>query len=168
MVEHLTVNQKVAGSSPAWEAKVFIAQLVEQRTHNPLVVGSNPTGDTKTFKIKMKENLSISEAIDLAKSGSIIYRRGWNGKRIYLYYSIPTTLAIDVVRGMQSMPDAAKRLLIEKQGVEKVLFISQMHLVKPEGVVVGWSPSTEDACTKDWVALDYKAVAEASVGDFKV
>lgn len=48
MVVHLTVNQRVAGSSPAVPAKFgTVAQLVAQETFNLLVVGSSPTSLTK-------------------------------------------------------------------------------------------------------------------------
>jgi hypothetical protein len=43
-VEHLTFNQGVAGSNPAWLTICHLGSGVERLTRNEQVVGSNPTG----------------------------------------------------------------------------------------------------------------------------
>jgi len=55
LVERLTVNQNVRGSSPRRGAKfnAALAQLVEHITSNDEVVSSNPTSSTKDYD---KEN----------------------------------------------------------------------------------------------------------------
>ena len=53
LAEHLTVNQRVVGSSPTPGARLAngaVAQWSERGTHNPLVVGSIPTRPTKASK----------------------------------------------------------------------------------------------------------------------
>ena len=51
LVEQLTLNQLVEGSSPSWCTKInytdSVAQLVEQWPFKPLVVRSSRTGVTK-------------------------------------------------------------------------------------------------------------------------
>lgn len=52
LAEHLTVNQRVVGSSPTPGARLAngaVAQWSERGTHNPLVVGSIPTRPTTCF-----------------------------------------------------------------------------------------------------------------------
>ena len=51
MVEHLTVAQDVVGSSPIYHPTGLLAQLVEQLTLNQWVPGSSPGQPTLTADV---------------------------------------------------------------------------------------------------------------------
>jgi hypothetical protein len=43
--------------------------------------------------------MNFGEAIEAAKSGSKIYRTGWNGKNMWVCYMPPVVIAEDIVNG---------------------------------------------------------------------
>lgn len=54
---------------------------------------------------------------------------------------------------MQSVPDSAKKILINRNK-EPIFYENQMVIVKPDGTIDSWVPSVSDIFAEDW--CEYK------------
>lgn len=104
---------------------------------------------------KSTKNLSFGEATTLLKQGKMVSRKGWNGKNMFIFMQIPSTITKDVVSKMQSLPDAVKaefdrRFNNSNYQIEAIYYNNQLAMVNSSNVITGWSPSTIDSLSEDW------------------
>lgn len=90
-----------------------------------------------------REHLSLGAAIDLAKEGRQIARRGWNGSGMFVFY----------VEASIFLVNRAPLLGIFPEGTE-VRYRAHLDLVTPDGTVGTWAPSNSDAIATDWYVVN--------------
>ena len=109
--------------------------------------------------------LSFGTAISAMKDGKRVQRRGWNGKGLFIFMQVPSEVPIDIVPKMSSLPefvkDEFKRRFDEyidskNSGLAAVSikYSNQMAIVDKDNNINGWSPSSSDTLSDDWVILD--------------
>ena len=116
---------------------------------------------------KENGNLSFGDAIEFGlKRGKRVQRRGWNGKGLFVFMQVPSEIPIEIVPKMTSLPQSVKDEFKRRHlncksdwDIDCIFFNSitydkQLALVHPNNSITGWSPSTTDALTNDWVILD--------------
>lgn len=94
-------------------------------------------------------NLSFSVAIALLKGGYAIRRTGWNGKGLFVIKQVPAHIESDVIPNMQSLPQAAKELILKGKGF--IDYTSQCLIYNENtGRADSWVPSISDVFADDW------------------
>lgn len=99
-----------------------------------------------------QENLNFGEAIEGLKKGKLVTREGWNGKGMFVVKQIPASIGLDIIPKMQSLPQSAKDILIERN--QSINYINQMLIVKADGSADSWVPSSSDCFASDWIILN--------------
>ncbi len=94
------------------------------------------------------EKFNFGTAIHYLKEGKLLRRSGWNGKGMFVCKQIPATIGLDVIPKMQSLPQAAKDVLIERN--QEIAYTNQMLIVNAEGRADSWVPSASDVFSEDW------------------
>jgi hypothetical protein len=89
----------------------------------------------------MNENLNFGQAIEAAKQGKRVARKGWNGANMFAYI-VPAA-------SYPAQTEAAK----ETFG-ELVPYRAYWALKTAQNDVATWSPSGSDSLAEDWVILD--------------
>lgn len=95
--------------------------------------------------------MNFGQAIEALKEGKLITRSGWNGKGMFVIKQIPATIGTDIIPKMQSLPDAAKEVLMGRN--QPISYRNQMLLVTNEGKADSWVPSSSDCFAEDWHVL---------------
>lgn len=94
-------------------------------------------------------NLSFSVAIALLKGGFAIRRTGWNGKGLFVIKQVPAHIESDIIPKMQSLPQAAKELILNGKGF--IDYTSQCLIYNENtGRADSWVPSISDVFAEDW------------------
>ena len=89
------------------------------------------------------DGMSFGLAIEAAKKGTKITRRGWNGKGMFLYY---------VPEGRYpARTDAAKSIAAEDDKVDYGAYIA---MKTAQGNVVPWLASQTDMLADDWEVVE--------------
>ena len=106
-----------------------------------------------------QELLPFGKAIEALKEGKRVERLGWNGKGLFVFMQVPATINRVIVSKMQSLPQTVKdefekRFNDDKQKLHSIYYDNQLALVGSSNIITGWSPSTSDALSEDWVVLD--------------
>lgn len=96
--------------------------------------------------------MNIGQAIIGMKNGFMVARSGWNGKNLFVFMQIPSTIPIDIIPKMQSLPQAVKDAFA-KRGIP-INYSNQMALVDADNNITGWSPSGSDAIAEDWFVFN--------------
>lgn len=88
--------------------------------------------------------MNFEEALECIKEGNKIYRKGWNGKDIFLYYVPAASYApcTDIAR--------------ETFNGENVPYGAYIAIKTAQGNVVPWVPSQSDLLSDDWEASRYE------------
>jgi hypothetical protein len=107
----------------------------------------------------MTKGQTFGQAIEALKNGKRVQRDGWNGKGLFVFMQVPSTIGKDVVPKMQSLPQSVKdefqrRFDTPADQINAIYYDNQLALVNPSNLITGWSPSTSDALATDWVILD--------------
>lgn len=92
--------------------------------------------------------MNFGEAIEALKEGKMITRSGWNGKGMFVFMQIPSTIGLEIISKMQSLPQSVKNEFI-KRGKE-INYSNQMALVNTNNLINGWAPSVSDSLADDW------------------
>lgn len=95
--------------------------------------------------------LNFGEAIEALKAGHLVQRAGWNGKGMYILKQIPATIGLDIIPKMQSLPDAAKKDLVQRS--QPISYTNQMLIVHADGRADSWVPSSSDCFADDWQVI---------------
>ena len=104
-----------------------------------------------------KINQTFGQAIEALKEGKMVARQGWNGKGLFVFMQVPSTIPEDVVPKMQSVPQSVKNVLAKRGG--SISYSNQMALVNSDNTINGWSPSSSDTLAVDWIVYE-EEVAE--------
>lgn len=107
----------------------------------------------------MNNEVTFGDAILALKQGKRVARNGWNGKGLFVFMQVPSTINKEIVPKMQSLPQSVKdefvrRFEDESSQIDSIYYDNQLALVNPSNLITGWSPSTSDALAEDWVILD--------------
>lgn len=94
-------------------------------------------------------NLSFGVAIELLLNGYAVRRKGWNGKNLMVFKQVPAQIPSEIIPRMQSLPQEAKRLILEHKG--EINYESQCLIYNSEtGRADSWVPSISDVFANDW------------------
>jgi hypothetical protein len=126
--------------------------------------------------IIMKSNQNFGQAVEALKEGKMASRDGWNGKGLFVFMQVPSTIQEEIVPKMQSLPQAVKdefqrqfdhhrakvqanipSMKVDAIPVNCLHYSNQLALVqgKVDGIhITSWSPSTSDSLANDWNILD--------------
>ena len=99
--------------------------------------------------------MNFGEAIEALKQGRKAQRQGWNGKGMFIYLVIGTTVDYSNLR--QSAKEAADLRTIYENGVNgsSRYINSHIDMINVDGqIVVGWLASQTDMLSEDWVLVD--------------
>jgi hypothetical protein len=104
------------------------------------------------------EKLNFGQAIDLLKQGKRIARKNWNGKGLFVFMQVPSTISSNIIPNMQSLPKSVKDEFgkrFEAPTMDSTIkYSNQMAIVNPDNSINGWVPSASDVFAEDWVDLD--------------
>ena len=94
----------------------------------------------------MTENLNFGQAIEAAKSGKKVARKGWNGAEMYAVI-------------MPGYPDgiAVNETTANAHGIPSgtiMKFRPYWALKTAQNDIATWAPSGSDSLAEDWVVLD--------------
>jgi len=111
------------------------------------------------------EGLTFGQASELAKTGKfIIFRKGWNGKRMYVFYQGEVIVsAQDIVDAKETISPAFRAGVLknfaftenEKIKAKDVPIRLRGHFclkAADDSVMIGWMPNQMDLTENDWGA----------------
>lgn len=103
--------------------------------------------------------MNFGQVVEALKQGKRVQRTGWNGKGLFVFMQVPSTINREIVPKMQSLPQSVKdeferRFNGPNEQIDSIYYDNQLALVNPSNLITGWSPSTPDALADDWVILD--------------
>lgn len=93
------------------------------------------------------EEGTFGQAIQAAKSGKKVARKGWNGQGMFVYY-VPAAS----YPAMTEIGKEISRLRSDLEG--KVQYREYLALKTAQGDVATWSPSGSDSLAEDWMIID--------------
>ena len=76
--------------------------------------------------------MDFGKAIKALKNGKAIYRSGWNGKGMFVIKQVPASINGDIIPIMQSLPQAAKDLLMTRENPH-IDYTNQMLIINKDG-----------------------------------
>ena len=53
--------------------------------------------------------MNFGQAIEALKQGKAVQRQEWNGKGLFVIKQVPAHITGEIIPGMQSLPDSAKK-----------------------------------------------------------
>ena len=93
--------------------------------------------------------MSIGGAVNALKLGLAVRRKGWNGKGMFVVKQVPSHVGADVIPNMQSLPQAVKDILMNREN-PCINYNNQLLLVQKSGVADSWTASSSDVLADDW------------------
>lgn len=97
--------------------------------------------------------LSFEQILPLIKEGYAVRRNGWNGKGLMVFKQVPAHITSDIIPKMQSLPDEAKRLILEHG--DHIDYTCQCLIFNPAtGRADSWVPSIADVFANDWELVE--------------
>jgi len=96
--------------------------------------------------------MNFGEAVNQLQEGQMVGRSSWEPGK-FVFRQIPTTLSIDIVPKMTSLPDTVKEIFLERQkhhGLDEIMYDNQFVSVNPSNLIQTWTPSVEDCEAEDW------------------
>lgn len=103
--------------------------------------------------------MNFGEAIAQLKAGKRMAREGWNGKGLFVFMQIPSTISKEFIDIMQSLPQSVKNEFKKRFNdpnfqIDSIYYDNQIAMVNTSNLITGWSPSVSDALANDWFILD--------------
>lgn len=93
--------------------------------------------------------LSFEQILPMIREGYAVRRNGWNGKGLMVFKQVPAHITSDIIPKMQSLPDEAKRLVLEAG--DHIDYVAQCLIFNPStGEANSWVPSISDVFANDW------------------
>ena len=104
-------------------------------------------------------SMNFGQAIEALKEGKKVQRTGWNGKGLFVFMQVPSTINREIVPKMQSLPQSVKdeferRFNDPNEQIDAIYYDNQLALVNPSNLITGWVASVSDSLANDWVILD--------------
>lgn len=97
--------------------------------------------------------LSFEQILPLIREGYAVRRNGWNGKGLMVFKQVPAHITSDIIPKMQSLPDEAKRLILDAG--DHIDYVAQCLIFNPEkGEANSWTPSIADVFATDWELVE--------------
>lgn len=93
--------------------------------------------------------MGIGGAVNALKLGFAVRRKGWNGKGMFVVKQVPSHIGADVMPNMQSLPQAVKDILMNREN-PCINYNNQLILVQKSGVADSWAASSSDVLADDW------------------
>ena len=109
-------------------------------------MGLFPNEEGKSFALA---GMGIGGAVDALKLGLAVRRKGWNGKGMFVVKQVPSHIGADVIPNMQSLPQAVKDILMNREN-PCINYNNQLLLVQKSGVADSWTASSSDVLADDW------------------
>jgi hypothetical protein len=128
-------------------------------TSHPSLAG---IAERKSTSLPMIPNQNFGQAIEALKEGKIVSRAGWNGKGLFVFRQVPSSVPAEIIPKMTSLPQAAKDRL--GRTCLPITYQNQFCIVYPDNSLHGWQPSGSDALATDWEIHDGYIVASETVG----
>ena len=101
----------------------------------------------------MQKTFDFGEAIRLLKEGKCVARKGWNKAGLFVCKQVPAMIGEEVIPRMQSLPYAAKELILRGTGF--VSYENQCLIYDTgTGVANSWVPSSSDMFAEDWMQVE--------------
>ncbi len=110
----------------------------------------------------MIQNQTFGQAIEALKEGKIVSRAGWNGKGLFVFRQVPSSVPNDIIPKMTSLPQSVKDVLVNSGA--PITYQNQFCIVHPDNSLHGWQPSGSDALASDWEIHGEHVVAGETVG----
>lgn len=110
----------------------------------------------------MTANQTFGQAIEALKQGKIVSREGWNGKNLFVFRQVPSSVPADIIPKMTSLPPAVKDVLVKTGSA--ITYQNQFCIVYPDNSLHGWQPSGSDALATDWCIHGEYVEAGETVG----
>jgi len=103
--------------------------------------------------------MNFGQAIEALKEGKKVQRTGWNGRGLFVFMQVPSTINREIVPKMQSLPQSVKdeferRFNDPNEQIDAIYYDNQLALVNPSNLITGWAASVSDSLANDWVILD--------------
>ena len=109
-------------------------------------MGLFPNDEGKSFAFA---GMGIAGAVNALKLGLAVRRNGWNGKGMFVVKQVPSHVGADVIPNMQSIPQAVKDILMNREN-PCINYNNQLLLVQKSGVADSWTASSSDVLADDW------------------
>jgi len=102
--------------------------------------------------------MNFGEAIIALKEGKRVSREGWNGKGLFVFQQVPSSVDFSVIPKMTSLPQSVKyefeRRFSEDNSLSQINYKNQLAMVYPDNTIYGWVASPSDVLEEDWCILD--------------
>ena len=94
--------------------------------------------------------LSFGTVISALNVGFLAYRKGWNGKGLFVFKQVRVTIAKDeIIKNMLSLNDLSKQLILATKGF--INYCNQCLIYDTNtGNANNWVPSISDIFAEDW------------------
>lgn len=96
------------------------------------------------------EQLSFGTVISALKVGFVAYRKGWNGKGLFVFKQVRATIiGEEIIKKMTSLNDLSKQLILQTNG--SIDYCNQCLIYNANtGEANSWVPSISDIFAEDW------------------
>ena len=96
------------------------------------------------------EQLSFGTVISALNVGFLAYRKGWNGKGLFVFKQVRVTIAKkEIIENMLSLNDLSKQLVLGANGI--INYCNQCLIYNTNtGEANSWVPSISDIFAEDW------------------
>lgn len=106
--------------------------------------------DALNKNIDVIEQLSFGTVINALNVGFLAYRKNWNGKGLFVFKQVRTTIAKkEIIENMLSLNDLSKQLVLGANGI--INYCNQCLIYNTNtGEANSWVPSISDIFAEDW------------------
>lgn len=109
------------------------------------------------------EQLSFGTVISALEAGFVAYRKNWNGKGLFVFKQVRTTIAKEeIIKKMTSLNDLSKQLILETNGI--INYCNQCLIYNSNtGEANSWVPSVSDMFAEDWCIVSKINVSKTGI-----
>lgn len=116
--------------------------------------------DALNKNIEAIGQLSFGTVISALKVGFLAYRKGWNGKGLFVFKQVRVTIAKEeIIKNILSLNDLSKQLILEANGI--INYSNQCLIYNVNtGEANSWVPSISDIFAEDWCIVTKVNIAK--------
>lgn len=114
--------------------------------------------------VQKSDTFNFGDAIKFLKQGLLVTRRGWNGKRMFLFFRPGIKIDVETFMGAKTVPDIVKKYY-EKHFNGDTMGASGLPLMASftgyicmkaadDTIVNGWLASQTDMLSEDWCIFE--------------